>query len=58
MIIFQTKKEFNKNGVIEDSFEDLQATCYDELAAPDSEEVAEAKRRWSSDLNVEIGEKS
>lgn len=46
-IIFQTKKEFNKAGVVEDKWEDLQAQSYDELASPDSEEVEEAKKRWA-----------
>ena len=46
MFIFQTKKEFNKAGVVEDTWDDLQAQSCDELASPDSEEVREAKKRW------------
>jgi len=47
MIVFQTKKKFNKSGVVEDTWDDLQARNFDELASLDSEEVREAKRRWS-----------
>ena len=51
MIILQTKKEFNKASVIEDTWEHLQAQNLDELADPDSEEVAEAKERWGINAN-------
>ena len=46
MIIFQTKKEFNKDGIVEDMWDDLQAQSFDELSSADSEEVEEAKERW------------
>jgi len=50
MIIFQTRREFNKSGVVEDTFDDLQRT-YDELADLDSEEVRDARKRWKIDAD-------